>query len=520
MSSPRTMRLVGFVLFGLLVGPCVTAVATANDWTYAAPEEQGIDSGRLEQMREIIDGLELPIDSVVVIRSGQIVFEHYPDPIRNNVNRKHNLYSTTKSVTSILIGIAIDMGFIESVDQRVIDFFPDRKINNVDERKRCMTLEHLLTMTSGLEWEGPDDIYHSWGRAIMSGDPVQYTLDQPMAHEPGEVWYYNGGCSHVLSAILTKTTGMSTLQFARQHLFGPLGITRVRWPRDPNGIYYGGQDIWLTPHGMAKLGQFYLDSGIWQGEQIVSSEWVDGSTQTHAPSWWGGYGYQWWTFPEAGIFFAAGAFEQRIYVSPELDLVVVFTSSNMAEGTRESAGERTEGPPIVDWLLGGFILPSCNTYEPTEYKDFGFSLTVPQLTRGRPEAWIGSDRISDASGLVSFSYIGSPFVGAGVQWQPIEESFAFEAALEGFVATVRTVGVQVVAIGLLKATVHGGRVLVYRRVDFTTQDGRIAGVVGVLFSEANDRAYVLYYVPFAGLSEWIDPVAGFKEFFRGFDPRG
>ena len=108
---------------------------------------------------------------------------------------------------------------------------------------------------------------------------------------------------------------------------------------------------------------------------------------------------------------------QRRYRGPELDLVVVFTSSNMAEGTLESAGEPTEGPPIVDWLLGDFVLPACDTYELAEYADFGFSLATPQIVSAYPQPWIGSDGLSNRSGFVSFSYFGSPFVGAGVQWQ-------------------------------------------------------------------------------------------------------
>jgi CubicO group peptidase (beta-lactamase class C family) len=514
MSSPRTWLFGGLLLLGILwLAGSVTA-ATDGDWSYADPATHGIDATRLELMKEAIDGLPLPIDSVIVVRHGDIVFEHFPDPLRKGPDRIHNLYSVTKSITSILIGIAIEKGFIEGVDQRVVDFFPDREIANLDERKERMTLEHLLTMTSGLEWEGPDDMFHSWGDAIMSGDPVQYVLDRPMAYEPGTEWYYNGGCSHLLSAILTETTGKSTYQFAREVLFGPLGITRVQWPRDPNGIYYGGQDIWLTPYGMAKIGQLMLDGGVWNGEQVVPADWVAELARSRAPSWWGGYGYQWWTFPDIGVFFAAGAFEQRIYVVPELDMVVVFTSSNWPPGI--SAGERTEGPPVVEWLFGNFILPACDDHVPSGYSDFGFSLEIPDLMDAVSQGWTES-RASDVSGLVRFEFGGSPYEGAGVQWTTIEGSPDFESALDGFLAILEPSGVGIDAIGPLTATALGGRVVVYRRIDVTTEDGQLAGGVGALYCEATDRMYVLYHMARAGLSEWFDPVDEFVRFFDSFD---
>ena len=231
------------------------AAAAHADWESSPPEELRMDSGWLEAMTAVIEAIDLPIDSIVVARHGRIAFEYYPRPLYYGPNGRHVLYSATKSVTSTLIGIAIEQGLIESVDAKVVDFFPDRTIAHLDDRKRSMTVEHLLTMTSGFDWTGPDDAHHSWGEAIRSGDPVQYTLDRPVIHEPGTVWYYNGGCSHLLSAILTEVSGTSTLRFANEVLFGPLGITNVRWPRDPNAIYYGGQDIWMSTRSMAKLGQ-------------------------------------------------------------------------------------------------------------------------------------------------------------------------------------------------------------------------------------------------------------------------
>jgi CubicO group peptidase (beta-lactamase class C family) len=286
-----------------------------------------------------------------------VVLEEYPNPIFGP-GRPHLLYSTTKSVTSALIGIAIDRGTIESVDQRVVDFFIDRSIANLDPRKQSLTLEHLLTMSCGFEWEGPDDQLHTWGQALASRNPIQFMLDQPMASDPGSEWYYNGGCSHLLSAILTEASGRSALDFARQYLFDPLGITQVEWPRDWQGYYFGGQDIWLTPRDMAKFGYLFLREGEWDGRQIIPADWVAQSSETRFHLGGGmGYGYQWWTLPELGAYYAAGAYEQRIYVLPDLDLVVVFTADNRVEGERP--GEIRDGPPITPQWLADYVIPAC-----------------------------------------------------------------------------------------------------------------------------------------------------------------
>ena len=347
-----------------------------EEWQFSTPEEHGMDPLLLDQMMVFIEEGELPVDSVIIVRHGYIVLEAYPDPSFNE-NNQHILYSTTKSITSALIGIAIQEGFIEGIDQHIVDFFPDRPIANLDSRKQAITVEHLLTMSAGFEWQAPDDMTQTWGQAIRSGNPVRFVLNQPMAYEPGTVWYYNGGCSHLLSAIITETTGQSTLAFAREYLFEPLGITDVRWPRDPQGYYFGGQDIWLKPRDMARFGYLFLNNGWWDGQQIVSEEWVVQSAETAftlAPTV--GYGYQWWTYPELGVYYAAGAFEQRIFVVPDLDLVVVFTANNRLPG--ETPGEYREGAEFVAGLLSGFILPAVEEY-PAEatYQGFGFSLQHP-----------------------------------------------------------------------------------------------------------------------------------------------
>ena len=146
-----------------------------------------------------------------------------------------------------------------------------------------------------------------------------------------------------------------TMSGRQRRLFGPLGIRSVNWPRDPHGIYHGGQDIWLAPYDRAKPGQLYLNGGVWNGEQIVSADWIDASTRSIDFPWFGHHGYPWWLYPESGIYYASGAFEQRICVIPKYDMVVVFSARNRPSGI--AAGERTEGPPIVDWRFESFVLP-------------------------------------------------------------------------------------------------------------------------------------------------------------------
>ncbi|MCD4685686.1 MAG: beta-lactamase family protein [Anaerolineae bacterium] len=406
-----TTRVVIVALLVLVIIAAIPTDATAQtdrdywptgEWRTSAPAAQGMDAALLEQMLAHIDADALPVDSVIVVRHGYIVLEEYPNPFYGP-GSKHNLYSTTKSVTSALIGVALEQGFIDSTAQRVVDFFPDREIAHLDARKQAMTLEHLLTMSAGFEWEGPDDYNHSWGDALRSDNPIQFVLDQPMAYDPGDVWVYNGGCSHLLSAILTATTGQSTLDFARETLFGPLGITNVRWPRDPQNIYFGGQDIWLTPPDMARFGYLFLNDGVWDGQQIVSADWVARSSATAFTLDDGGlgYGYQWWTYPELGVYGAWGAFEQRIFVIPDLDMVVVFTAENRVP--TGDPGEYQEGPGFAAGLLTRYILPAVEGYDraANHYADHGFAFDHP------PARYVFDQDNSAAQGDLTIDFFDS-----------------------------------------------------------------------------------------------------------------
>ena len=178
----------------------------------------------------------------------------------------------------------------------MVDFFPERTFANLDKQKEAMTLEDVLTMRSGLEWQERDRLLVK--RMQNSRDWIQFLLDKPVTMPPGSQWNYCSGCSHILTAILQETTGMNPRDFAEQYLFKPLGISAVKWMTDPAGIPYGAGGFDLTPRDMAKLGYLYLRNGQWDGQQIVSSEWVENATQTYADvdvNAHFGYGYHWFT---------------------------------------------------------------------------------------------------------------------------------------------------------------------------------------------------------------------------------
>lgn len=332
----------------LLVLVCLSLLVNCNtseqpeywpteEWQTSTPEEQGMDSEALKQITAYIADNNLAIDSVVVIRHGYIVFEEYPAYLYDE-ETPHIVHSITKSIVSSLIGIAIREGYIDGINQKMIDLFPERDIQNVDTRKERVTLEHILKMKAGLEWEewryAYTDPRNDYIRAIFSADPVQYVLNLPMENKPGVEWDYNGGTSHLLSALISEATGYDTLEFAREFLFDPLRITDVSWHRDRHGIYYGGGELYLKPRDMVKIGYLYLHGGEWDGRQIVPADFVAEAVTTHHYfSESTGYGYQsWWTYPQDGVYYSAGLYGQRIYVIPDNDIVVVITTSmNIAD---------------------------------------------------------------------------------------------------------------------------------------------------------------------------------------------
>ena len=348
-------------------------------WRTSTPEQQGVDSERLAKAFDFIKEQDLNIHSLLVIRNGYIVADAYFHPFARG--SRHDVASVTKSFTSTLVGIAVHKGHINSVKQPVLDFFPERTVANVDANKKAMTLENLLTMTSGLECiNQPSEL--TLFQMIASPDWVQFMLDLPMSDEPGTRFVYNSGGSHLLSAIIREAAGKNALAFGREHLFGPLGISDVIWPFDPQGANnHGWGDLKLTPHDMAKLGYLYLHRGLWEGRQVLSPEWVEAATSKHVSTTWpahNGYGYLWWIRSSVG-YSAVGRGCQRISVVPDKDIVVVVTAG---------AGGSDEGE--IEKLLPSLIIPAARSKTPLSANPDGLALLESKvrqaaLSEARPK---------------------------------------------------------------------------------------------------------------------------------------
>ncbi|MHA1374747.1 MAG: serine hydrolase domain-containing protein [Promethearchaeota archaeon] len=299
----------------------LTRLNSDEYWTTITPELVRMDSDVLDDMIHDVENNDYNVDSIIVIRNGFIVTEWYED--HYDKNSLFEVYSVSKSVTSALIGIAIDKGYIESINELVIDFFPEKNISNLDAYKESMTIEHLLTMTTGLDWDEGQDIFNQW---MASEDHVKFVLDRLMIHAPGLVWNYSTGASHLLTAILERTTNMSTLDFANKYLFGPLSIKDAFYIVDPQGVAYGGWGLMIKSRDMAKFGFLFHKKGIWEGKQIISSSWISLSTAAIIMLTLNiSYGYQWWIYPNHEHYQALGAGGQQIDVFYKKELIVVFT---------------------------------------------------------------------------------------------------------------------------------------------------------------------------------------------------
>lgn len=304
-----------------------------NGWQTSLPELRGMNSTKLQELNVYIRNQNLPLDSVIVIRNGYIVYEDYPNSAVYGENSLHILHSVTKSFTSALIGIAIREGYIQNVLDTVVSYFPNRTILNLDAWKQNMTIEHLLNMMAGMEWDEwtypYSDPRNDLFQMIYSGDCIQFMLDRNMTVAPGTVWLYNTGAAHLLGAIIQQTTGQTPLQYAHEVLFAPLGITNVFWDSDPQGLTFGGSELHLRPRDTAKFGFLYLHNGTWDGQQIVSGDWINKSRKSAAYPWNGtGYGYLWWKELYLSTFEARGLFAQWIIVDSENNIVIVLTASD------------------------------------------------------------------------------------------------------------------------------------------------------------------------------------------------
>jgi CubicO group peptidase (beta-lactamase class C family) len=348
-------------------------------WQISTPEEQGMRSVVLAEMMEHIKKKSFHIDSILIVRNGYVVLDAYFYPFLKG--QKHIIHSCTKSIMSALIGIAIDKGYIQSVDQPITDFFPGKKFANMDDLKKSITLENLLMMASGLKCR--DTYLYRWAglwEMRNSNDWAQYVLDLPMSEAPGEKFEYCNGVSYLLSVIIQNTTGMKTLDFARKYLFGPLDIVDVGWATSPQGFDIGYGEMWLKPHDMAKFGWLFLNKGRWNNKQILPSAWVDVSTRGHIDATlFDQYGYQWWV-DSAGFYMAVGYKGQFIFVVPQKNLVVVFTSNLPGRDF-----------PIPRGLLQNYIIPAAEAAKPLPLnttEQARLDVIVKSVAKERGFTWI------------------------------------------------------------------------------------------------------------------------------------
>jgi len=335
-------------LAAILVLMLAPMAARADEWQPASPESQGMSSRVLVDL--VSFGMSNGLDSLLVARHGRIVVEAYYAPFTSGL--KHRINSATKSVIGILVAMALQDGLLKSVDQPVLEFFPERRFANVDERKKALTLRHLLNMTSGLEWDEPLAGHpKDFLEMERSPDWVRFALDRPVVREPGAAFQYNSGGTHILSAILTKVTGRSAEAYAREKLFGPLGIEDVLWRRDPQGNSGGGAGLFLRTRDMARLGHFWLQSGALDGKSALPAGWLDDVRQatlvTDLGSAWR-YANLFWAMPAAGHYSALGYNRQVIMMIPDLDIVAVLTGGQRFSTT-------TGVPAIPKYPLSPFV---------------------------------------------------------------------------------------------------------------------------------------------------------------------
>jgi CubicO group peptidase (beta-lactamase class C family) len=365
------------VLFALLVIPrlaaaqapdCDRPAAGPDGWAVAAPAEAGLDPATLcAVVPRFAEWHQADVHGIVVVRHGKLAFEHYfpgSDSLYGVVSLDttfdaetlHDVRSVTKSITSLCLGIAIDRGWVKSVDAPVLSFFPQWADLDTPEKQR-ISLRHLLTMSAGLDWNemiSHADPANSEIRMFRAPDPYRFVMEQPVVQPPGAPYNYSGGSAVLIAGALKQATGRSIEQIAKDELFAPLGITAIAWYRYRNGDPIASSGLRLRPRDMAKLGQLVLNHGQWGGRQVVSASYVDAAI---APLINGQelhfYGYQFWlgrSFDggrEIDWAAAVGLGGQRIFVVPALDLVAVVTAGLYTDSLQRSV-------PLV--ILNQYVL--------------------------------------------------------------------------------------------------------------------------------------------------------------------
>jgi len=368
------MRRCNFVLviLGVSILVCGASAQGPESWPISTPQAVGLDPKVLAELdADIAAGKYGYVDSMLVIRNGRLVYDRsYPHDYRQIYGKEakepgalnahdptgpynyfnpwwhpfyrrgdlHSLQSVTKTVTSVVIGVATARGEFPDLGTPIMKFFDESKVANVDERKRRVTIRHLMTMTGGFDWDEELPYYDPKNTCSLmeaSFDWVQYTIDRPMAREPGTVFNYSSGETQLLSHIFHAATGRDIEEYAAEHLFAPLGIERYFWKRSPSGLIDTEGGLYLNPHDLAKIAYLFFKKGVWQGKPIVTPEWVADSVSPKVGVGKSGvkYGLKWWIFPYGDgsrVAWAGSGFGgQMPIIVPEHDLVLVFTGWNI-----------------------------------------------------------------------------------------------------------------------------------------------------------------------------------------------
>ena len=357
--------------FVLLIALAVTAHGQQADWPTGDAKTAGMDAAALTAFdAEIASGKFGNIDNLTIVRHGKLIFDkryaHDYDKIYGDQARTrsplnaldftsqynyynawwhpwyrrgevHTLQSVSKTITSIIIGVARTRKEFPDLDTPVMNFFDPAKVANVDERKKRLTIRHLLTMSDGIEWNESlpyTDPNNSCIQMEASFDWIKFVIDRPMSHEPGTRWNYNSGATELLAHIFTVATGKDIEDYAAQHLFTPLGIKQFYWKRTPTGLVDTEGGVYLRPRDLAKLWYLFVKNGTWEGKQILSPEWIRESVKPAFDLNGAKYGYKWWLYPygpeNSKTAWAGNGFGGQLPMAfPEYDMVVVYTAWNV-----------------------------------------------------------------------------------------------------------------------------------------------------------------------------------------------
>lgn len=351
---PNKVLLIVFIALFVLVS-CKTSSepeesVSSYEWGYWVGADNGLNDSLITAGFNAADDAGF-INAVVIVRNGKICNEKYFNGYSSGYVQ--TIRSVSKSFLSAMIGIAVDKGLL-NLDQKFVDLYPEYS-NVTDQRFRSITLRHLLTMQSGIK--GDEELYFTF---YLSQNWISTIANSILAFTPGTSRLYSTAGTHLVSAILTKATGMSSLEFGKRYLLEPMGLSVKSWVQDPQGIYFGGNDMYFSARDIALLGVLYLNKGMLNGRQVVPENWVNTSivysANTGTP--WGsiskiGYGYLWWSGEIAGhrAFFALGHGGQYIMCIPEHNLVIATLSYPDGDWDSADVQERAVNKIIADYFI-------------------------------------------------------------------------------------------------------------------------------------------------------------------------